>query len=224
MKYNYLDDHRLHRRLVRFLKLLSVLVLVGVVVGVIVIIDALRENKPTTEVTSRPTESAIVARDNVIRSAYFQFQAPKNWIEVANESKAPNFVYREMSGQLIRRELRIFVNSDISLPKASRVLPIAPNGDRLTVGSVSEHCSTDKRFTAGPDNPVVMAWQGVMMTCDPDTVSTYAVVVGQVGPTPSVTLTRPDGTKASYKIIYHDFTASPSTNSLVGILQSFQTR
>lgn len=69
-----------------------------------------------------------------------------------------------------------------------------------------------------------MSWQGVQLICNPDSVSEYRVVVGQTGPSPNIVLTRPDGSNVSYKIVYTDLSANPSTNDITAILESFQTR
>ncbi len=224
MKYNYLDDRRLHRKLITSLWIITLLIVVLVTVGIIIFVDSIKDDKHTSDVTTNPTESVIATRDNIIRSSYFQFQAPKNWIEVAGESVSPNFVYRKIDGTLIKGELKISVNSDSSLTKATRVLPVTPDGNRLMVSKVSDHCSNDKRFTPGPENPVTMSWQGVQLICNPDSVSEYRVVVGQTGPSPNIVLTRPDGSNVSYKIVYTDLSANPSTNDITAILESFQTR
>lgn len=77
MKYNYLDDRRLHRKLITSLWIITLLIVVLVTVGIIIFVDSIKDDKHTSDVTTNPTESVIATRDNIIRSSYFQFQAPE---------------------------------------------------------------------------------------------------------------------------------------------------
>lgn len=223
MRYRYLDNHRLHRMLVRYAKVLAVVVFVLIIIAIYITVDTYIQQSDKSEVTSRESHSVQTSKANVITTEYFQFQAPPGWVEVSNETKPPLFVYREINNTLIKRELRIYVDTPAEELRSSYVLPVSVSDDRLVPGAVSEHCKNDSAFSATQRSPANIIWDGVAIMCEPDSIE-YNVVIGAKGNRQGISMKRPSGDSISYAIIYKDLTASPSSVDLYIILRSFQAR
>jgi hypothetical protein len=223
VKYRYLDNHRLHRILIRLAKILIVIVFFLLIAGIYVLVDSYIQRADKTEVTSRQNSSVQASRENVQTTEFFQFQAPPDWVEVSNETKPPLYVYREINNKLIKRELRIYVNSPPEDIRSSRVLPVDVKDDQIIPSEISEHCKANSAFSPSQRSPRMVTWQGVQILCEPDSIE-FNVVVGTKGNSRGVLMKRPNGDPISYAMIYRDLTANPSSLGLYSILRSFQAR
>jgi hypothetical protein len=63
----------------------------------------------------------------------------------------------------------------------------------------------------------------VTFPCNPGSRA-YQVVVGLVNGTNIMTLPRPDGSVAMYKITYRNVSANPNPQDLLSIMKSFETK
>ncbi len=223
MKYRYLDNHHLHRILIRSAKILAVLVIMMVLVAIVVLIDSYIQNTDKSEITSRENSSVVASKENVLTTEYFQIQAPSGWVEVSSETKPPLYVFRELNGTLIKRELRVYVNSPPEEIRSTHALPVSVKDDQIVPGDVSEHCKGHSAFSPSQRSPRTINWDGVQMLCVPDSIE-FNVVVGTKGNSQGVLMKRPNGDPISYTMIYRDLAASPSSVGLYSILRSFQSR
>jgi hypothetical protein len=223
VKYRYLDNHRLHKILVRYAKVLLVVVVALIIAAIYIAIDTWIQAADRSQITSIESSSVQTSSSQIFRSEYFQFQAPNGWVEVSNETKPPTYVYRQLDGNLVKRELRIYVNSPPEQIASSRVLPVSVEDEQLVPGTVSDHCKNSSAFSGGNRNPIEIDWQGIMIYCEPDSIE-YNLVVGNRGSKHGMLLKRPDDSYATYTMIYRDLTISPNINDLSGILRSFQAR
>ncbi len=223
MKYRYQEDRHRHKKLKRYLGVLITLIMIMLGVVGYVFLDSLRGEQEEVPVTSQKTESVLEANVNTLKTSFFQFQAGHDWIEVPGVSKSPTFVFRQLNRQLIKREIQISVNIDKPPEKATRVLPVVLQSNRLVPGTVSEHCNKAPGFSSGPDNPTGMVWQGIPIVCNPDS-NDYSVIVDVANARSGIHMRRADGSEVTYRIYYIDFTAVPATKDLYDILNSFQPR
>ena len=223
MKYRYLDNHRLHKILVRYAKLLLVVAIVLIIVGIYILVDTWIQRSDKSQITSIESSSVQIRSDQIFRSEYFQFQAPKDWVEVSNETKPPLYVYRELDGDLVKRELRIYVNSPPEQIASSRVLPVSVNDGQIIPGTVSDHCKESAVFSGGNRNPINIDWHGVAIYCEPDSIE-YNIVIGSQNSKSGAAMQRPDGSPITYTMIYRDLTVGPNVNDLLGIFRTFRAR
>ncbi|MEK7603303.1 MAG: hypothetical protein AAB459_03615 [Patescibacteria group bacterium] len=218
-------NHYVHARYWRRIKkVLAVVLVVGLAVVSILVIDILRTKKKNNTPSESTPETTATYNPSVKihRTAYFQFQTDQSWSFIKNESTDNKFVFRSLRGKLVEHGIMIFVNQKIS-PEASRVLPAELKTDQsLVAGFVSDHCQKSLPKNAAQLSQTANI-QGAEFTCDYDS-SEYSVVVGLRGAKVPFELVRPDGTKITYAILYHNLRAVWDDAQLRQIVDSFQTR
>lgn len=206
------------------------MVLVAVLGGIgFLVYDVWRQTSsadtPTQETTA--VTSTIASNSEIQSSPYFQFQTSKKWRSIANETREGHYVYRQYNGPLVEQEFIVDVNpittEALALTQTTRVLAarVSDSGTLKPEGTVSEHCK--KSVKAGDKSPQIVKMNQVSFACNPDSTS-YTVVVGLVGGTNDMNLTRPDGTKAVYRLTYQNVTAQPTARDVDNIVETFETR
>jgi hypothetical protein len=175
---------------------------------------------------TKPSTSTIASNVNIQTTPYFQIQTPLKWRAVVNETRDGHYVYRQFNGQLVEQDLIIDVNDstqvNLATTRINRVLPItvSPKGIAQIVNGSLEHC---KKVTAGSKNQAFVIMSKVNFPCNPDSTA-YEVVVGLVNGSNIMLLSRPDGSKATYKVTYRDVSANPTARDLLKIIGTFETR
>ena len=108
-----------------------------------------------------------------LETDYFSFDADKSWSFIEKESTDNLFVYRSSVKNIVRRDLRVFVNSMPDNPLLTRVLPVDEAGDRFEVGHVSEHCKEylKDHIKSGNNNPIQATIESVDIKCQIDGTS-----------------------------------------------------
>jgi hypothetical protein len=219
------------KRFLRRLRYVWGLLILGILIGGgFFAYDAYQQNKQsdTPSQESKAVTSLIVSNTQLQSSAYFQFQSPKNWKAIANESRSNHFVYRQYNGPLIEQEFVVDINRDVAevlaLTQTTYVLPVtvSASGQLKPSGAVSPHCSEIIKPLKS-NNPVLATYKNVKFNCNPQS-SNYIGVVGLVGGTNSMLLPRPDGSKATYNITYKNLTAQPTAGDFDNIMETFETR
>jgi hypothetical protein len=219
------------KRFLRRLRYIWGLFILGLLIGGgFFAYDAYRQSKqsgiPSKE--SAAVTSLITTDTQLQSSPYFQFQSPKNWRAIANESRSNHFVYRKYNGPLIEQELVIDINRGttevLALTLVTRVLPVtvSSSGKLKPSGSISPHCKEVIKPSKSI-HPLISTYKNVRFSCNP-TTSNYIAVVGLVGGNESMVLPRPSGDMATYNITYKNLTAQPTTGDLDNIIETFETR
>jgi hypothetical protein len=199
-------------------------VLLALIGAGVIIADTLRQHKQQPSAPSKITTTVQQSSVSILRTEYFQFQAPADWVEISNQSTSQKFVYREIKNTLIQNQLDIYVNNSPKELFAEYVLPVKVKDDRmgLEAGEISEHC---KKAVPKPlnSNSLSVTYQGVTFGCHLSGTA-FIVVAGQKGGTTDIRLIRPNGQAITYTLVYRDLTADPTGDDFVGILNSFQAR
>lgn len=216
----------LHRfRYVAFFVLL--IVLIGLAVLMFDVFRQTRTSDTPTQSTT-PISSTIESNTQIQTSPYFQFQTPKKWRAIANETREGHYVYRQYNGQLVEQEFVIDVNpvsaEVLALTHTTRVLAVrAPASGALQLeGGVSDHCKKAVKPGAEKTNQMVKMNQ-VTFACNPDG-TIFKVAVGLVGGTTDMSLVRPDGTRAVYRLTYQNVSAQPTARDIDNLVSTFETR
>jgi hypothetical protein len=230
---NYYREKSFHSRKKLFTRLryLAWLVIVGLfAMGLWLVWDVYKSNKSSEDssVSTKPVTSTIASGTEVHTTPYFQLQTPEKWKAVANESKDGHYVYRRYNSKLVEQEFVVDVNKvgDVVLPlvQVSRVQPVAlDTPSTLTVkGEVSPACKT--LVPKGTERtPQIVKSLGVSFACNPDSTS-YIVAIGMAGGNENLSLTRLDGTKATYRMTFSNLMAQPNVRDLDDIIETFQAR
>ena len=214
---------------VRFIKrvrrVLSVLLGIILLVAVAIGIDSLLQDQDRSlpSQSTQPNTVSYAPKVKIFRNQYFQFQTDDSWSEIVDKTTPNTYTYRSLRGSLIEHELKIYVNNSPDRIEATYVLPVntTSNGELLPL-TVSEHCRK-----ALPDQaklePREVIMDRVKFYCAADNTY-YVAVIGLIDGGTGIELKRPDGSTATYTIVYHNLTASPEATRFYQIAESFQTR
>jgi hypothetical protein len=225
-RYYHQSNYSRHQRTIQRLKI-TLLVVFGIALlgGLALGVDYYRHqfSQKNQKATTTETNGYYSAPVQIFRTPYFQFQTDNSWSEITNESQSNVFVYRGMSQHLVEHELTVYVNIPLENLTATHVLPVnlSSTGQLLSL-PVSDKCEKAFKGTETKTIKSVIMHE-VTFVCDPHD-SSYRVVVGTVKGGPHMKLHRPDGTTATYTIVYRNITALPDASQLQQIVNSFQTR
>lgn len=225
MRYYYkISSHSKKRYLRRVYIFIAVLLSITLAIFAYIKIDAYlqkNQNAPSATTTEKTT-GYFAPTTKIFRTQYFQFQSDDSWVEMPAESSSTEYVYRGFRNNLIEQELIIYVGVIPSNLSGTRVLPVSIKEDKqFSINQVSDHCN---KATGGPIiGQAQVSFQDVTMLCDVDGTQ-YQVLVGLIGGTTNLTLSRPDGTNEVYAIYYKNVKASPDSIQFSQIVSSFQTR
>lgn len=223
--YHLTNYHHRNRHVKRLKRMLVFGVVVVFVAAGVIAFDILRQRNekpgPTSQLSTVVQQSPVA----ILRTEFFQFQAPIDWVEVRNESTTQKYVYREIKNTLINNQLEIYVNNAPKELLAEYVFPVTINKDQLgiTATELSNHCKNSQATKPASNNPLTVTYKGVTFGCRIDGTE-FIIVAGKVGGTPELKLMRPNGSAASYTLVYRDLTANPTGDDFSAILSSFQTR
>lgn len=224
MKYTQSLNYRKRKRFIRRVWT-GIILFILVVCGGIGFIyyqsfKASNYNSPE-QLTSALTTSYVSPNIQIFRSPYFQFQTDNKWSENPSASTENTFAYRNLQNGLLMQELYIYVNKTPPNLKATRALAVELSASKsLAINKVTDYCGTIQNART-PVETVKL--DEVTFKCHRDT-DLFNVVVGEMGKSTDLVMTRPDGSQATYVIYYSDVTATPTSKTLEEIVSSFQTR
>ena len=227
MKYNNHLNYRKRRSFLIKVRLVLFLLFVVICAGILMFyLKYVREENVNTpnKTTSEATVSVVAPSINIFKSPYFQFQAPNNWVEVPNESTPTKFVYRGLRSSLIEHELVIYVNQIPANISANRVYAALFKNDNTELDplTISDHCIKATNNVSTMEDKEIL-FNGVKMPCDSDSRN-FTVLAGLQGDDTTLNMIRPDGTTASYAILYTNLRAVPDATEMKKIIETFQTR
>lgn len=217
---NYHHKSRHYKRLRRFIIFFLILLAVaGTVLGLSVFRDSNQKVDPVSQETTIIQQSSVT----VLRSEYFQFQATSGWSQVQGSTVPGQYLYRNLSNNLINQEISVFVNTLPEDMTAEYVLPVSVDAKGLLhAEQTSEHC---KNYSAKGISATSLEskYQDISFKCHVDGTD-YTILVGLKGQSTTMRLPRPNGTTAQYVIRYRDLTANPGPGQVSNMISSFQTR
>lgn len=208
-----------HQSRKRLYAVLSILFLLIVTAGILLYDRGNRiDYNPDEVTTSTQTKTTVASKNTQFTTAYFMFTAPKTWQFDQKSSTTSMYVYRDMRDTLLRQQLIIYVNPPARSESITYVLPLTVTGSAFSVGALSEHCGKPYGYHR-PPAPIIV--QGVTIECAGD-ASEYTVAVGTSSGNSTLTLPRPGGDNATYRIRYSNLEALPSGANLIDIMHSFR--
>jgi hypothetical protein len=166
-----------------------------------------------------------------IKEPTYTIQLPSDWVQVASED-VPNdhsVTWQATAKYYDDRILQIYVDSSPTTFPVNAELPIQPNGNRLTVGTLSQNCSD---FTPGGTQNTVQAetlppketeWDSVNFMCDLARFTDNQIGTGTVGsPINTTTITGPTKGTHTYFFLFSDRNINPDETILYNALDSFR--
>ncbi|HZP55812.1 MAG TPA: hypothetical protein VFB03_03530 [Candidatus Saccharimonadales bacterium] len=208
---------RWRRRLVGMVAFLAL-----AVIGLI-IYDILKNRNFATPPVSREVHKQI-GSEQTYGTDYFQFTDNTDVWKLGKNTKPGSIYYFLRYHQdTLEHSLTVYINqTPIPLYLAvPRVLPLTiVSGNEFNISHVSDPCGTT--YKQGKLHRVQeVSLGGTSMLCDPD-ASQYDVVFGQIGGNYNLDLTRKDGSKNRYVIIYKNLKADPNSNVVEHIAKTFK--
>jgi hypothetical protein len=231
-KYDQSYNHKSKRsrRSVRLAVFVCLLILGGA--GYIAY-DVFRQTNNADSQTSQTTIAQVQGENvTLVRTPYFQFQLPKNWKEIAGESKDGHYVYRSFRSGIIEEELDIEVNDKTSHPinsyTTSHVLPLNYDGSQgafIVAQRIGDPCQkVYPKNPVGelPDDARLVKQYGVSFVCNPGS-GFYQAVLGLVGGSEDMVVNRPsDNESIKLHITYRNVMMTPNPEVIYTIVNSFR--
>ncbi len=222
----YHKDQNLHKRQSRSRKIVlgsfSMLFVLLIGAGVI-FVDHLTSKSETvrdigTGVQAKVESSTI----NIFRTPYFQFQAPRQWREITEETTNNRFVYRGFRDNLVEHQFIVEVDNtedEVHITKdVTRAYPFTVEGGRIKpIADISDHCGKLKENIKNV--PQRMEYEGTTFNCVPDGAS-YIVSLTESGGSEKFQHIGQDGVSRTFRITYQNSAFTPSGSSLRAIVQS----
>ncbi len=214
------------RKIKRFTVGFTLLIIIGsAVIGVDWLLSQINNSSGIT--TTQQHSTVQSANVTVYRTKYFQFQAPDDWISIADSSNDNKFVYVRNDGSIVSRRFSVYINKAAlnieSVLDMTRVIPVNynSNGTFSEIGSVSDHCN-DSWPSELPRNPSRIIHDNVSLVCSPSSAQ-YNVVIGERDGDEKIEATLEDGEKFTLTLVYSDLSAYPTPGDVRSILSSFRT-
>ena len=228
MAYKHNDALHKHqvraRRLRKFAIVFVVVVSVG---GVFIAFDWLRNQITNTEtvVSSENTKSVQAANISVYRTEYFQFQAPDDWVAVAQQDQEKVYTYLKKSASSVDQRIVFYVDLPETTSVSQNIAKLLPveiseAGDFIPIDTISEHCDTSWPEDLAR-NPGRIVHKGITMECTPNTQE-YNVILGAFGKSDRIEVKRSTGEAMTLTVVYSDLTAYPTPGDLFNILTSLK--
>jgi hypothetical protein len=204
----------------------SMLTLSALIIGIIIFIVIFyhRSGSDSDPVRSKPSKTVIYDPYKTFTTPYFTFRTDKNWQARPAESTATMFVYRSFKGQLVERNLTVYVNQLPPRLKLTYVLPVEVQKDRFAASSISDHCrsAVPASFLRHSRNPYEVSINDVHFTCWTDSPLTI-IGTGVEGGSYQATMERKNGQTAQYFLYYQDVAFTPRPELFQSIVDSFQS-
>ena len=218
--YHY--DENVHRRLRKRRRFkVAAWALAGtlVVAVALVIWDGLRSDT-TVSVQTPPQTRAAIIEQAVFDEEPFRLTADSTWRKIESREQT-DYHYQSFSDNLVRRDLRIYVNFVPSEFAVTYVLPIEVEANRLIPLTISPHCKSLVPDKKSPRDQTT-EWAGVRFLCDPD--STAYVVATSHNQSGYSTVVKNGENANRFFFVYRDLEPEPRLETFANLLRNFEAK
>lgn len=219
---DYHHDENVYRRASKRRRLkVVVYALIGTVaiVAGIIIFDGLRSDTEITTVNTNQTLGGTIER-TVFDEEFFRLTADTTWSKIESREET-EYHYQSFSDNLVRRDLRIYVNGTPPEFPITHVLPIEIEGNHLIPLSVSPPCSELVPDKTSPRDQIT-TWAGVSFLCDPDS-SAYLVGTSHNKTGYNAVVNGSKGVNR-YFFAYRDLEPEPRLEIFANLLRNFEAK
>lgn len=217
----------------RYLAVAVVVLLVILCAGLLIWRDLGRNNASTTD--SSPvvttTEQIVQAAKVRIDEPLFSLELPNAWEEVRRQQDPEQIIeWKGTTRDDNAQSMVLYIDTIPETMAVNRLLPVAAEGSRLSVGNISDNCTA---FTDGGDltpqtlsnaRPTAAKWEQVDFICDLPNYLRNVIGTGSVGNINRVRVAGSQGAEHSYFFVYTDHGAHPDDSTAVAIIKSFQAK
>ncbi len=232
MARKYRAGYKHKRRGRKFLKLMLVVVLIGLVLGGFIYWD-MRRNSDSGEVVgagrSVPQQEDLKAEIEqvVVDEPLFSMKIAAGWkeIERKNVPTERSITWQSTVKNYENRWLKLYIDvipPDIAV---NRLLPLDVAGDSVSHRQLSENC---KNFTRQANDqaptPQPSKWEGVDFICNLASFNDNVTGTGTEGSVNSTTITGPRQGAHKYFFVYTDRNIQPDYTIFYNALKSFKAK
>lgn len=219
---DYVHDENVYRRAAKRRRLkIAAYSLIGTLIIVVaaVIFDGLSSDTTVTTQTSDQTLGRTIERA-VFDEEDFRFTADTTWQKI-DSRETTDFHYQSFSDNLVRRDLRIYVDNTPPEFALTYVLPIEVERNKIVPLTISPHC---KELVPNKKSPrdQMTSWAGAPFLCDPD--STTYVVGTSHNKTGYRSLVPGSSASHRYFFVYRDLEAEPRLETFGNLLSTFEAK
>jgi hypothetical protein len=168
-----------------------------------------------------------------IKEPTYTMQLPSDWVQVASEDIPTNHsvTWQATEKYYDDRILQIYVDTIPTTLPVNAELPIVADGNRFTVGQLSQNCSnftptgTQNTVQAETLPPKESEWDSVNFMCDIPRFTDNQIGTGAVGAAiNTAVITGPTTGTHSYFFLFSDRNINPDETILYNMLASFRAR
>jgi hypothetical protein len=190
------------------------------VIAIILIIwDGLRSDTTVSTQTPPQTRGATVEQV-VFDEPTFKLTADGTWRKIETREET-EYHYQSVSDNLVRRDLRVYVNFVPTEFSITHVLPIEVEDNRVIPLTISPDCESLVPDKKSPRDQTT-EWAGVTFICDPDS---SAYVVGTSHNQTGYKATVPSGdNKNRFFFVYRDLEPEPRLETFSNLLRNFEAK
>lgn len=218
-----------HHRATRSFHIKGVLFITLLVIGLVALLMYFlgKEQFTATQPQSSVTEVVNPSGENKqFDETYFSLNLPEDWkLESSQQAPTIHYVFRSMKRFADNRTLTIYVDTvrpDFAL---SHLLPVEANGDRVTIGNMSDRCSNFAGNDSTSKQNVAAKWNGVNFVCGMSYINDYIVGTSSAASgTNKVELAGPTTGKHVFFFVYNDQNISPDAVIFQEALRSFRAK
>lgn len=190
-----------------------------IIAAILIIWDGLRSDTTVTTTTPPQTRGATIEQA-VFDEPPFKLTADSTWRKIQSREQTA-YHYQSFSDNLVRRDLRVYVNFLPSEFAMTYVLPIEVDGNRVVPLTISPKCSTIVKDKKSKRDQTTQ-WAGVSFICDPDST---AYVVGTSHNETGYSTTVPSGNNTNkFFFVYRDLEPEPRLESFANLLRNFEAK
>lgn len=223
----YQKDKNLHRKRVRSHRTIvgsfMILFLAILVAGIIFVDRIINQSESSRFVDTGVQAKVESSTINIFRTPYFQFQAPRDWREITEETTDSRFVYRGFKENLVAHQFVVEVdNSDDEVQitnNVTRAYPFSVVENRIVpTADISDHCGDLEKDL--PKKKIRINYENTEFDCVVDGAS-YIVSLTEDGGSEVFKHTGQDGVERTFKVTYQNSEFTPSGSYLRSIVKTF---
>ncbi len=232
LRYRYNHQSPKHRK--RTVVIIGIVMLIMSAGGGLIFWDLGRSTSKTVSSDSREVQQVLseAGQQFTVDEPEFIFELPGDWKETGRKN-LPNehsISWQSTKKNEDNRSLKLYIDTIPTTKAVNRLVPIMAQGNSLTVGDISENCTT---FTGGGTlnaqeaqklKPAPAKWQGVDFICNLPAVIENEVGTGSAEGINTFSVNGPAKGTHKYFFLYTDHNIQPNYTIIIDALRSFKAK
>lgn len=225
----YKKGRNLHKKRVRSKRTIVasfMLLFLAIIVSGIIFVDRILSETESSRFVDTGVQAKVESSTiNIFRTPYFQFQAPRDWREITEETNESRFVYRGFKENLVEHQLIVEVDNDRTqfpvdiADEITRAYPFKEENNRIVpTAGISDHCGDLEEGL--PNKLIRMTYENTEFDCVVDG-SSYVVSLTEDRGNEVFTHVGQDGVERTFRVTYQNSAFTPSGAILRSIVKTF---